>query len=129
MRHASCQCGQLQVTCTGEPVRISVCHCLECQKRSGAPFAAQARYPAGQVTVSGDAQEWTRVGDSGTSATFRFCPRCGSTVWFGSGPDPDTIAVPIGAFADPSFPAPRVTVYEERRHPWVHIVAEGIEHD
>ncbi|MGR3757040.1 MAG: GFA family protein [Tranquillimonas sp.] len=30
-RTATCRCGQLTATCRGEPVRIAVCHCLECQ--------------------------------------------------------------------------------------------------
>jgi hypothetical protein len=33
-RRASGACGQLGVTCEGEPVRISMCHCLACQQRS-----------------------------------------------------------------------------------------------
>jgi hypothetical protein len=40
---------------------------------------------------------------------------------------PDLIAVAIGAFADPAFPAPTVSVYEERMHPWVAITAD-VEH-
>jgi hypothetical protein len=40
---------------------------------------------------------------------------------------PDLVAVPVGAFADPSFPAPRISVYESRRHPWVQL-PDGIEH-
>jgi hypothetical protein len=27
----------------------------------------------------------------------------------------------VGAFADPDFPAPRVSVYDCRRHPWVQL--------
>jgi hypothetical protein len=127
-RHASCQCGQLRVVCRGEPVRISVCHCLACQKRSGAPFAAQARFPAEQVTRTGVSRQWTRIADSGNAADFHFCPECGSTVFYHSRPHFDAIAVPIGAFADPSFPPPWFSVYEERQHPWVQIVGEGIEH-
>jgi hypothetical protein len=42
---------------------------------------------------------------------------------------PDTIAVPIGAFADPTFPAPKVSVYEARRHPWTGIPADAEHHD
>ena len=38
------------------------------------------------------------------------------------------VSVAIGSFADPSFPAPWFSVYEERKHPWVAIVGEGIEH-
>jgi hypothetical protein len=29
------------------------------------------------------------------------------------------IAVPVGAFADPTFPPPQVSVYGVRRHAWV----------
>ncbi|HVJ01038.1 MAG TPA: GFA family protein [Sphingomonas sp.] len=117
-RTASCSCGQLRLTCEGEPVRISICHCLECQKRTGSVFAVQARFPREQVTVEGRSAQWSRVGDSGTSATFHFCPLCGSTVYWEFRETPDAIAVATGAFADPGFPPPRVSVYEERQHPW-----------
>ena len=43
MRVASCSCGQLRLTCEGEPVRISICHCLECQKRTGNPLDEKGR--------------------------------------------------------------------------------------
>jgi len=55
-REATCSCGRLRLTAEGEPVRVSVCHCLGCQRRSG------------------------------------------------SGPEPDMVAVPLSAFADPAFP-------------------------
>jgi hypothetical protein len=32
---------------------------------------------------------------------------------------PDAVAVAVGSFADPSFPAPTQAVWNERRHPWV----------
>jgi hypothetical protein len=35
-------------------------------------------------------------------------------------PGPErAIAIPVGAFADPTFPAPAVSVYEQRMHSWV----------
>jgi hypothetical protein len=42
-RHAACSCGQLQLTIEGEPLRISMCHCLACQRRTGAVISNQAR--------------------------------------------------------------------------------------
>ncbi len=36
---------------------------------------------------------------------------------------PDLIAVAVGAFGDPGFPAPRHSVYESRRHPWAMMPA------
>jgi hypothetical protein len=127
-RIATCRCGQLRVKCTGDPVRVSVCHCLDCQKRSGSAFAAQARWPEKQVAVTGEFSEWSSVGDSGGRATFSFCPRCGSTVAFVIDAMPGVIAVPVGAFADPKFPPPRFSVYEERKHAWVAVIGDDIEH-
>ena len=128
MRLASCQCGQLSAQCEGEPIRISVCHCLACQTRSGSAFAAQARFRAEQVRIAGESTEWVRTADSGNQAVHHFCPVCGSTVWYQSRPHADAIAIPVGAFADPAFPAPRFSVWEERKHGWVAIAGEGIEH-
>jgi hypothetical protein len=128
VRVAACRCGQLEVECAGEPVRISVCHCLNCQRRSGSSFAAQARFPAEAVTTRGESTEWVPVPDGGPPMTFHFCPKCGSTGWFQGGTMPDLIAVPVGNFADPRFPAPHYSVWEARKHEWVAIDAEGLEH-
>ena len=45
-RRAACNCEQLQLMIEGEPSRISMCHCLECQRRTGAVISNQARFPA-----------------------------------------------------------------------------------
>ncbi len=34
---------------------------------------------------------------------------------------PGLITVAIGNFADPSFPAPNIAVWEETRHPWLSL--------
>lgn len=73
-RQASCGCGQLRVTCEGDPVRISICHCLECQKRTGSVFGTQARFPREKVKVEGRSTPYTRVADSGSMVTSHFCP-------------------------------------------------------
>lgn len=127
-RLATCRCGQLQAKCSGEPVRISVCHCLECQKRSGSAFTVQARWPEAQVEVTGESREWSRLGDSGGRGTFRFCAQCGSTVAYVIDRMPGPIAVPVGAFADPNFPSPKISVYEKRKHAWVAIIGDDVEH-
>lgn len=95
-----------------------MCHCLACQKRTGSAFGIQARWPAESVTIEGRAQEYVRVGDEGSSATFRFCPTCGAIVYWDNDSMPGMIAVPVGAFADPTFPPPTIMVYGVRRHPW-----------
>ncbi len=128
-RTATCRCGQLRATATGDPVRISICHCLDCQKRSGSAFSAQARWPDDRVSHSGAFREWSTIGDSGRGATFRFCPECGSTLTYRINALPGLTAIAIGGFADPQFPQPRFSVFENRKHAWVEITGEGVEHD
>jgi hypothetical protein len=127
-RLAACRCGQLSATCAGDPIRVSVCHCYDCQRRSGSVFAAQARFAADAVTISGEHKVYEHVGDSGNTASFHFCPTCGSTLWYHARPYQDLFAIPIGSFADKGFPTPRFSVWEERKHPWVTIEGDEIEH-
>lgn len=129
-RTATCACGRLQVRCTGEPVRISICHCFDCQKRTGSVFGMQARFPRETVSVvSGQSKAFTRKADSGNTVTFHFCPECGSTVYWELSGFPDVVAVAVGAFADPHFFAPKVSVYERSRHDWLGgLDAHGMQH-
>ena len=132
-RTASCRCGQLRVTVTGQPVRVSACHCLDCKKRSGSAFAVQARWPKNNVRIEGQSRNFAKVADSGNRATFHFCADCGSDVHYeidGKFDDKfnDLVAIPLGAFDDPYFVSPAFSVWEERKHDWVEIVGEGVEH-
>ena len=117
-REASCSCGQLRVTCQGEPVRVSICHCVACQRRTGSIFGAQARFPRAMVAAEGRSRTFQREADSGNTITFHFCPDCGATVFWTIDAQPDLTAVAVGAFAAPDFPAPRFSVFESTRHGW-----------
>lgn len=118
-RVASCSCGKLTATATGEPVRVSVCHCLACQRRTGSVFGAQARFPRDAVVIRGRSRQYVRTGDAGSKMTFNFCPACGATVHYALEGRDDSVVIPVGAFADPDFPSPKFSIYEERMHPWV----------
>ncbi len=127
MRTASCSCGQFTATVVGDPVRISVCHCLACQRRTGSVFGAQARFPTTAVTIKGESREYVRTGDSGGQLHFHFCATCGSTVFYTLTNAPGLIAIPVGGFADPGFPSPQHSIYEHCMHSWV-VVPKDIEH-
>ena len=118
-RRAACHCGQLQLSCRGEPVRVSMCHCLDCQRRTGSAFGVQARFRREDVSVEGRAAAFSRAGDSGGRLTFHFCPACGSTLYWEPQGMAGFLVVAVGAFADPSFALPSVSFYEGRKHPWV----------
>jgi hypothetical protein len=127
MHRAQCSCGQLSAVCAGEPVRVSVCHCLACKRRTGSAFSTNARFPEEAVTIHGRATQFTRIGDEGGRVTYSFCPECGTTVHYRIDDQPGLIAIPVGAFADTAFPPPFLSFYHTtRRQPWVEIRAEPL---
>ena len=108
-----------------------MCHCLACQRRTGSAFGIQARFTTERVRVVGRYSDYARTSDEDDRVVhvFHFCPDCGATVFYSEPTRPDVIAVPVGAFADPSFPAPTVSIYESRRHPWLAVPAAMEHHD
>jgi hypothetical protein len=129
-RRASCSCGRLVLEVTGDPLRVTVCHCLACQQRTGSAFSVNARFASEQVDVSGRFEQFVRCSDEGgDKRSFHFCPDCGSTVYYTLATLPGMVAIPVGGFADPSFPPPLVSIYESRRHAWVELAAEIERHD
>ena len=86
-------------------------------------IALAAHLPQASFTapyqVSGTATEYVRAGDQGARFRFRFCPVCGTTVFHTEEGTEGRISVAVGAFADPGFPPPRLSIYDSRRHPWV----------
>jgi hypothetical protein len=127
LRIASCSCGQLSARVSGDPIRVSVCHCFACQRRTGSVFGAQARFLRQAVEIAGTGTEYVRNGDEGGSTRFTFCATCGATVFFVTEGREDSIAIPVGAFSESRFPAPTYSVYEDRMHPWV-TMPEDMEH-
>jgi hypothetical protein len=97
-REAACSCGQLKIVVEGEPSRVSACHCLACQRRTGSAFGVQARFPR---------------------ATFSFCPQCGATVYYIAASAQSLWPFSSARSLDPSFPPPRFSVWEDRKHAWV----------
>lgn len=122
---AACQCGQLQAHCTGEAARISLCHCLACQRRTGAPFSANSRFARDAVEVEGESRTWSRKADTGNGVIHHFCPDCGTTVFWELTGFPDVIAVANGLFADSAYPQPSVCVWEESKHGWTDHIADA----
>ncbi|WP_092164824.1 GFA family protein [Bosea sp. OK403] len=121
MARAQCSCGALTLTLPEASRQVVVCHCLDCQRRSGGPFGVGAFYPAEPITISGDQREFTRSAASGGKVHNFFCPNCGSTVYWKADNLPGFIGVAVGALADPQYPAPSRSIFEQAKHHWVQI--------
>jgi len=122
-REAACHCGQLRVEVDGDPFVVSICHCLDCQRRTGSAFGMQAAFKPEQVNVVGRYSDYSRISDESDRKehVFHFCPDCGSQVFYTEPVEPDLVVVAVGAFADPSFPPPTESSYGFRRHTWFEL--------
>ena len=118
-RVAECHCGQLRAITSGEPDSVYVCHCKACQRRTGAVIHNGSRWLKSQVRIEGEHKIYGRVADSGFEIRFHFCPNCGSSVFWEGDRSPTTCGIAVGCFADPTFPAPASSGYEESMHPWL----------
>lgn len=102
-----CLCGDVRFEATGRPLRVGVCHCLDCRKQHGALFHASAVYPQGAVSVAGITNNY--------QGRF-FCPRCGSSVFSRTG---DEIELNLGSLDAPNQFVPTYELWTKRRENWL----------
>jgi hypothetical protein len=121
-RTARCLCGDFRVTVSAEPMLVNVCHCEDCQRRSGAPWSSAAYFPKDAVRLDGPNKIYTRTSDAGTRISHHFCPTCGTTVCWTRETGSTRFGIPVGLFTDPSFPAPTLSVWEKGRYSWAPAV-------
>jgi hypothetical protein len=118
-RIAHCCCGSLRAEAIGEPVLVQVCHCSECQRRTGSVFGVSSFFQKSDVKTSGPSKVYVRDGQGGRKLRLHFCPHCGTTVYGDNDLRPGLTGIFVGAFADTSFPAPTRSIWEQSRHSWV----------
>ena len=116
---AHCSCGALRVEASVDPDAVGVCHCGECQRRTGSVFGVVAFFKKEHVRAEGPSNIYVRDGQEGRKVRMHFCPTCGTTVFWEADLRPDHIGVAVGAFHDPNFPRPTASVWEESKHGWV----------
>ena len=120
-RVAECVCGQLKVTMDEDPVRVVICNCTYCQKRSGSPYGLSAYFEKERqlVSIEGDHKAFRRTSQRGRWTEHHFCPNCGSAVFWYVEMAPDWIGMAAGTFVDPNFPEPQSAAWVGTKFKWV----------
>lgn len=126
-RVAQCHCGSLRAVTSGEPLLVNMCHCLACQRRTGALAANGAAFSKEQVIVEGPSRVFERDAQSGRKVRFHFCPTCGTSLYWEPEVRSDLRIVAVGTFADPNFPSPSASIFEATKHSWLQL-PEGMAH-
>jgi hypothetical protein len=123
-RTASCCCGDLSITVSGEPERVIACHCDYCQKRTGNVFQVSCWYFGEQIESRTGEPQIFNQGPNNPGIDYSFCQRCGSTVYWEftvmkKALDISLYGIAVGCFVDADFPAPDLEVYGRYRHHWI----------
>ena len=127
IRRGGCQCGHIRYELSDAPLGLAVCHCKACQRRTGALAGSGAAFAKAQVRIEGPRKVFERDGQAGRKVRFHFCPDCGTSLYWDADVRPDLYIVAVGAFADPDFPPPSVSVFEESKHSWTQL-PDGMTH-
>jgi hypothetical protein len=107
-RNGGCVCGSIRFKATGEPLRVTLCHCTWCQRRTGTAFGTEVVFEEAQVAISGSevGRYRHRSDESGRWLDIEFCRRCGANLGFTLEAAPGLRTLPAGAFDDPSWIRP-----------------------
>ena len=117
-----CLCGAIRYQCSADPLALVLCHCKDCQRCTGGPFAAVAVVRKRDVTVlQGELGSHTVTGEAGGRVFRQFCPKCGSPIFSGLESARGTLGVKVGSMDDSSKLKPTMHIWTDSAVRWLAI--------
>jgi hypothetical protein len=113
-----CACGAIRYEITAEPIMALNCHCRDCQRASGGPFASVLGVPKDALKITGAPKYHDVKADSGNIISRGFCPECGSPLFTKLSAMPHFMGVKAGSLDDPSIFKPTMDIYTDSAQPW-----------
>lgn len=117
MYTGSCLCGGVQFRIEGELEGIQVCHCSQCRKAQGTPFATNAPVPAAAFQLT-SGPELLAEFESSPGKKRVFCRRCGSPIYSHKESLPGVLRVRVGLISEPLAARPVAHIYTASKCNW-----------
>jgi hypothetical protein len=114
----SCACGAISYEAAADPAFTGQCHCLDCQKTSGAGHVAWAGFPRSAVKIVGTYRIYKSKADSGAAVERYFCPECGSLIASVADSMPDAITLTLATMDEAPDIEVALRLYDKRRRRW-----------
>jgi hypothetical protein len=114
-----CACGAVRYTCASAPVAMLNCHCRDCQRSSGAPFASGVVVLSADLEISGTPRGYAVRASSGKMTTRGFCGDCGTPLFTRSEATSQFTSIRFTSLDDPSAFAPMLDIWTSTAQPWV----------
>ncbi|MGC2199180.1 MAG: GFA family protein [Stellaceae bacterium] len=122
-REGGCACRTIRYKLTNSPLIVHACHCRDCQRLSGGPFAINLWVESSFVEPGPVAPKSFRLAaGSGKPHDVFFCETCGTTVWSRYHIAPgDCVFVRAGTLDDPAAVSPDVHIFTRTKLPWLEL--------
>ena len=99
--HGICHCGAIAWEGEADPARVSVCHCGDCQRLSGAAIRASVPVKTEDfVLLRGEPTLYVKTAESGNARAQAFCATCGTPIYASDVKEPKAFNLRTGAIAE-----------------------------
>lgn len=95
------------------------CHCLDCQRSSGAPFASGVVVRVADTEVTGAPATYAVRSGSGSLTTRSFCPACGTPLFTRSDASAEFMSIRFPTLDTPSEFRPMLDIWTASAQSWV----------
>lgn len=116
-----CNCGAVTYTARSSSLLTYVCHCGNCQKRSGSAFGMGMVLPVDDFEVKGELSCWERVSDTGQRNPRYSCAVCGNVIYGLGAYTPGFAKLMPGSLRNTRDIQPDVHIWVENAQRWVFI--------
>jgi hypothetical protein len=119
MVQARCCCGALVIELSGDPALNGVCHCDNCRRRTGSAFGWSVYFP--EAALAADESRFAAYVFESASGRQerRFCPTCGSTVYWRSAAFAGLVGVAGGCLTADALGEPSISATDAHRLAWL----------
>lgn len=122
-----CACGSIRYVCSRAPLAMLNCHCLDCQRSSGAAFASGVIVRVSDAVITGTPKTYSVRASSGSLATRSFCSECGSPLFTRGEAAQEVMSIRFTTLDDPSQFEPMLDIWTSSAQRWT-CLNEAIPH-
>lgn len=120
MYTGQCLCGGVRFSVRGPLQPIQLCHCAQCRRAQGTPFASNVPVGTDGFELLSGAELLTHF-ESSPGKQRAFCSRCGSPVYSRRTALPDVLRIRAGLFEQPLPIRPAFHQYAGDKANWWNI--------
>ncbi len=114
-----CACGAIRYNCASMAIAMLNCHCLDCQRSSGAPFASGVVVKAAELQISGTPRAYSVRAGSGSLVTRSFCCDCGTPLFTRGEANSEFMSIRFPTLDHPVEFQPMLDIWTSSAQSWV----------